>query len=63
MERRSLGYVDPDTGAVLPTWDEALDELDADEDAEPAHVVRFGRQLDLQGILADRGDADRGWRT
>ena len=32
------GYLDPDTGAVLPTWDQALDSLDAD----PAHVLRFG---------------------
>ncbi|MEV0974509.1 hypothetical protein [Microtetraspora glauca] len=22
------GYLDPETGEVLPTWDEALDELD-----------------------------------
>lgn len=53
------GYVDPATGVRLATWDEALDELDADESATPAHVLRFGRQLDIQGILADEDDADR----
>jgi hypothetical protein len=51
------GYVDPGTGVGLPTWDEALDALD--DQAEPAHVLRFGRQMDLQGIIATEGDADR----
>ncbi|WP_250214476.1 helitron helicase-like domain-containing protein [Acrocarpospora catenulata] len=53
------GYLDPDTGEVLPTWDEALDQLDRDPDAEPVHVVRFGQQLDLQGVLAGTKDADQ----
>jgi hypothetical protein len=53
------GYVDPATGAVLPTWDGALDALDADPNAEPAHVVRFGAQDDLQGLLAGSPGADR----
>ena len=44
---------------LLPTWEEALDALDADPDAEPAHVVRFGDQDDLQGLLAGTPDADR----
>ena len=57
--RPGVGYVDPATGAVLPTWVEALDELDADDDAQPAHVVRFGSQVDLQGIIATEDDADR----
>ncbi len=54
-----VGYVDPDLGVTLPTWEEALDELDADLAARPAHVVRFGKQLDLQGIVAASGEADR----
>ncbi len=54
-----LGYVDPKSGEALPTWDEALDRLDADPEARPAHVVRFGQQLDIQGIIATEGDADR----
>ncbi|WP_207782366.1 replication initiator [Phytoactinopolyspora limicola] len=53
------GYCDPGTGQALPTWDEALDQLDADPDAEPAHVVRFGTQIDMQGILARTPAADR----
>ncbi|MDP9863922.1 MULTISPECIES: replication initiator [Streptosporangium] len=53
------GYVDPVSGEVLPTWDEALDRLDADEDAEPLHVVRFGAQFDVQGVLAGSKDADQ----
>jgi hypothetical protein len=52
------GYVDT-TGWLLPTWDEALDQIDSDMDAEPAHVVRFGDQDDLQGLLAGTADADR----
>ena len=54
-----LGYVDPDTADPLPTWQQALDALDADEEARPAHVVRFGKQLDIQGIVATEDDADR----
>jgi hypothetical protein len=54
-----VGYVDQDLGVPLPTWDEALDELDADPAARPAHLVRFGKQLDLQGIIATSSDADR----
>ncbi|RSN59587.1 replication initiation protein [Actinomadura sp. WAC 06369] len=47
------GYVDPATGEVLPTWDDALDAIGLDDDAEPLHVVRFGRQIDAQGVMAD----------
>ncbi|MEO3853538.1 replication initiator [Acrocarpospora sp. B8E8] len=53
------GYVDAVTGEVLPTWDEALDALGADPDAVPLHVVRFGKQLDMQGVLAGTRDADQ----
>ena len=42
-------YVDPYTGEVLPTWDQALDAIgDADE---PVHVARFGDRFDAQGVL------------
>lgn len=53
------GYVDPDTGAVLPTWDQALDAIGQDPDAEPVHVVRFGRQIDAQGVLSGSDDSRR----
>ncbi|MFD3685742.1 replication initiator [Nocardiopsis sp. NPDC058631] len=52
-------YVDKATGEVLPTWDEALDALDDDPDAEPFHVVRFGKQVDAKGVVAGTEDAAR----
>jgi hypothetical protein len=56
------GYADPTTGVVLPTWDEALDDLDADPNAEPAHVLRFGTQADIKGLLGGTPDADKAVR-
>ena len=50
-------YVDPDTGEPLSTWDEAVDAIGPDDG--PAHVVRFGVQVDAQGVLADSTDARR----
>nr|WP_131740833.1 replication initiator [Actinomadura roseirufa] len=55
----SGGYIDNSTGEVLPTWDDALDALALDEDAQPLHVVRFGRQIDAQGVMADSPDSRR----
>ena len=40
-------YLDPDTGEVLPTWDEALDAI-GDQD-EPQHVARFGAPVRRPG--------------
>jgi hypothetical protein len=37
-------YLDADTGEVLPTWAEAIDQLERNPDARPAHVMRFGRR-------------------
>jgi hypothetical protein len=48
-------YVDPATGEVLPTWDQALDELGD----QPHHVARFGERFDAQGVLAGSKDAAR----
>ncbi|MGH3503677.1 MAG: replication initiator, partial [Nocardioidaceae bacterium] len=53
------GYVDPDTGTPLPTWGQALDQLDADETASPAHVARFGKQSDMQGLIAGSDTCNR----
>jgi hypothetical protein len=47
------GYVDPATGEVLPTWDEALDAISAYE--LHWHVARFG----AQGVLAGSPQAGR----
>jgi hypothetical protein len=48
-------YLDPATGEVLPTWDQALDELGD----QPHHVARFGVKFDAQGVLAGSKDAAR----
>jgi hypothetical protein len=50
-------YLDPDTGEVLPTWDDALDAI-GDED-ESLHVARFGDRFDAQGVLVGSKDASR----
>jgi hypothetical protein len=56
------GYTDPDTGEMLPTWEEAVTALAADPDAKPAHVMRFGTQADIRGIIAPSEEADRAIR-
>ena len=50
-------YVDPATGEVLPTWDEALDAIGSYD--LPWHVARFGDRFDAQGVLAGSKDAAR----
>ncbi len=45
-------YVDPNTGELLPTWDQALDALDDDPHTHPAHVMRFGTQHKIVGLIA-----------
>jgi hypothetical protein len=37
-------YLDSATGEFLPTWDEALDAIGAND--EPLHVARFGPKFD-----------------
>lgn len=56
-ERRT--FADPDTGMPLTTWDEALQALDNNPDAQPAHVVRFGQQVHSKGILGGSDEAGR----
>jgi hypothetical protein len=55
-------YIDADTGEILPTWQQALDQLETDPDKRPAHVMRFGAQFDMAGIIAPSEDADRAVR-
>jgi hypothetical protein len=57
--KHAAAWVDPDTRDPLPTWDDALDALDADPDAAPAHVVRFGQQVKAKGVAGGSKDADR----
>jgi hypothetical protein len=45
--------------APLPTWDEALDAIDEDPDAEPAHVVRFGTHVHAEGVTPGDRNLDR----
>ena len=54
-DEHTSNYLDPATGEVLPTWDQALDELGD----QPHHVARFGVRFDAQGVLAGSKDAAR----
>jgi hypothetical protein len=58
-DRDARTFIDPHTGAPLTSWDEALDALAGDEDAQPAHVVRFGEQCKPKGILGGTEEAGR----
>ncbi len=51
------GYVDPDSGVSLLSWEDALDGIG--EDDEPAHVVRFGPQLRADGVTANTATTGR----
>jgi hypothetical protein len=51
------GYLDPATGELLPTWDQALDAITDDD--QPRHVARFGAKFDAQGVLAGSKDSAR----
>jgi hypothetical protein len=51
------GYADPRSGRRLRSWDRAVNEIA--EDARPVHTLRLGKQMDIQGIIASEGDADR----
>ena len=49
--------MDPATGEVLPSWDQALDAIGPAD--EPLHVARFGPKFDAQGVLAGTRDSAR----
>ncbi len=53
-DSRVKAFTDPDTGQPLPTWEQACEEL-----IEPAHVVRFGAQVHVKGILGGTEEAGR----
>lgn len=55
-------YIDPATGEALTSWGQALDALDGDPNGEPAHLVRFGFQIDIKGLLGGTPDTDRAVR-
>ena len=51
----SGNYLDPSTGELLPTWDDALDAIGRED--EPLHVARFGPKFDAQGVLGGSKDS------
>jgi hypothetical protein len=53
----SGSYLDPGTGEILPTWDQALDAIGPHD--QPLHVARFGAKFDAQGVLAGSKDSGR----
>jgi hypothetical protein len=53
-DTRTKAFTDPHTGTPLPTWEQACGEL-----TEPAHVVRFGTQVHIKGILGGTEEAGR----
>ncbi|WP_033435082.1 replication initiator [Saccharothrix syringae] len=53
-DARAEAFVDPDTRRPLTPWAEAVARVE-----EPAHVVRFGRQVHSKGILGGSQEAGR----
>jgi hypothetical protein len=53
-DTRVKGFTDPDTGHPLPTFEQACEDL-----TEPAHVVQFGEQVHVKGILGGTEEAGR----
>ncbi|MBF6215184.1 replication initiator protein [Nocardia puris] len=49
-DSKALTFCDPHTRRPLQSWDEALDVMDSVDDLEPAHVLRFGAQVDPRHI-------------
>jgi hypothetical protein len=56
-DESSGNYLDPATGQVLQTWDDALDAIGPRD--QPRHVARFGPKFDAQGVLAGSKDANK----
>ncbi|MFF0658484.1 replication initiator [Micromonospora tulbaghiae] len=52
-------WVDPDSREPLTSWADALDLIDNDPDAQPAHVVRFGSQVHAEGVTPGTVHANR----
>ncbi len=42
-DEHTRNYLDPATGEILPSWDQALDAIGVDD--QPHHVARFGDQV------------------
>jgi hypothetical protein len=53
-DTHAKAFTDPDTATPLLTWEQACEQL-----TEPAHVVRFGDQVHVKGILGGTEEAGR----
>ncbi|MGH3820099.1 MAG: replication initiator [Pseudonocardiaceae bacterium] len=53
-DTKTKGFTNPDTAAPLPNWNEACAEL-----TQPAHMIRFGTQVHVKGILDGTEEASR----
>jgi hypothetical protein len=53
-DARAKAFTDPNTGTPLPSWEQACADL-----TKPAHVVRFGTQVHVKGILGGTEEAGR----
>jgi hypothetical protein len=58
-DEQASAWVDPNSREPLQTWTEALDAIDRNNHAEPAHVVQFGRQVDARGVMPGTGEAEK----
>jgi hypothetical protein len=58
-DARRNAWTDPDTGWPLPSWADALDAIDTDPDAAPAHLIRFGPQVKAKGVEPGSRDIDK----
>lgn len=52
-------FVDPDDGRPLTSWDDALEVMDAVDELEPSHTIRFGAQSKPVQILAGSEEQER----
>lgn len=57
-DHQAGGFVDPDTGQRLPSFDEALALMKEMDDQQPAHVLRWGVQTDTRDIGDDGAVVD-----
>ena len=54
-DEKRARYLDPATGELLPTWDDALDAIGPHD--QPVHVARLGPQFKGKGVLASSRNA------
>ncbi|MFI2233570.1 replication initiator [Nocardia testacea] len=59
FDHQQQKFVDPDTREPVPTWDQVQDLMASVDELEPAHVIRFGQQIDVKGILGGTEEAKR----